>query len=601
MRRLSNRKKVLIPMKTNYSLKDHIDDVSKSSFRNAFAKMKPLLVHEKKGIIIAFIAVIANAFFNLVGPLGIGYTIDRYIIPQDFQGVLMAGVILLVIFVAAFISNYVQMRVMGGVAQRTLWQLRNDLFTKLQDLPLAFFNQNKAGDLISRVNSDTEKVNEFFSQGLMRFVGSVVMVVGAGIFILAINWKLGTATLIPALFIIIFTHAVSRWVGRVNKKSLTTSGLLSGEIQETIANFKVILAFNRRDYFKKRFAEINNNNYKAAFRAGVANELFTPTFEWMGNIALVIVLGFGLYLIASGQLALGLLVSFVIYVTRFYDPLREMARLWATLQTALAAWDRIGIILNLTSNLAVIPADTLKRTGKGLLEFRQVSFGYSDGREVLHKVTFVFEKGKTYALVGPTGGGKTTTASLIARLYDPTSGEVYLDGKDIRSYDPKERAQKIGFILQEPFLFSGTIKENLLYGLDAYATLGDAELAAVMEKFGFTSLVSRFEKGLDTLIGSSGMLSLGERQIVAFMRAVLREPELLILDEATANIDTITEKILDEILAKLPPTTTRVIIAHRLNTIANADDIFFVNGGEVKEAGSMEHAVEMLLHGKRES
>ena len=588
-------------MKTSYSLKDHIDDAPQRSFKSAFAKMKPLLIQEKKGIIIAFVAVIANAFFNLVGPLGIGYTIDTYIIPQDYQGVLIAGVVLLGIFIAAFISNYVQMRVMGGVAQRTLWQLRNDLFAKLQDLPLAFFNQNKAGDLISRVNSDTEKVNEFFSQGLMRFVGSVVMVGGAGIFIVAINWKLGAASLIPALFIVIFTQVVARWVGRVNKKSLTTSGLLSGEIQETIANFKVILAFNRRDYFKKRFAEVNGNNFKAAFRAGVANELFTPTFEWMGNIALVIVLGFGLYLIASGQLAIGLLVSFVIYVTRFYDPLREMARLWATLQTALAAWDRIGIILHLTSDVAVIPAETLKHTGKGLLEFRQVSFGYPEGREVLHKVNFVFEKGKTYALVGPTGGGKTTTASLIARLYDPTSGEVYLDGKDIRSYDPKVRAQKIGFILQEPFLFSGTIKDNLLYGLDTYATMTDVELATVMEKFGFTGLVSRFEKGLDTSIGSSGMLSLGERQIIAFMRAVLREPELLILDEATANIDTITEKILDEILAKLPPTTTRVIIAHRLNTIANADDIFFVNGGEIKEAGSMEHAVEMLLHGKRAS
>ncbi|MEK7646622.1 MAG: ABC transporter ATP-binding protein [Patescibacteria group bacterium] len=588
-------------MKTNYSLKDHIDDTRKGSFLGAFRKMLPLLAQEKKGIIVAFIAVLANSLFNLLGPLGIGYTIDRYVIPGDYRGVVVAGVALAVIFVIAFVSNYVQIRVMGGVAQRTLWQLRNDLFVQIQALPLAFFNQNKAGDLISRVNSDTEKVNEFFSQGLMRFVGSVFMVMGAGIFILAIQWKLGIGALLPAVVIVIFTQVVSAWVGRVNKKSLSAGGNLSGEIQETIANFKVIIAFNRRDYFKKRFGEANTANFKAAFGAGVANELFTPTFEWMGNIALVIVMAFGLYLVGTGELAIGLLVSYVIYVTRFYDPLREMARLWSTLQTALAAWDRIGIILHMKSDLEVISAEGQAPSGAGLLEFKDVSFGYPDGKEVLHHVNFVFEKGKTYALVGPTGGGKTTTASLIARLYDPTSGTVYLSGKDIRSYEASERTRKIGFILQEPFLFSGTIKDNLFYGLPEYQHITDEEAMRVVEKFNVTALVSRFEQGLATSIGSSSKLSLGEKQIIAFMRAIIREPELLILDEATANIDTITEKILEDILAKLPASTTRVIIAHRLNTIANADDIFFVNAGTITEAGSMEHAVEMLLHGKRQS
>ncbi len=228
-----------------------------------------------------------------------------------------------------------------------------------------------------------------------------------------------------------------------------------------------------------------------------------------------------------------------------------------------------------------------------------MSFGY-ETKQVLRKVNFIFEKGKTYALVGPTGGGKTTTASLIARLYDPTAGTIYFNGKDIRSVDSSERAYKIGFILQEPFLFTGTVKENLLYGSTAYDKLGDDEFLKMMNDYGFMPLVEKFEKGFETKIDTATM-SLGQRQIIAFIRAVLRKPEILILDEATANIDTITEKILEDILSKLPKETTRVIIAHRLNTIANADDIFFVNGGEVKEAGSMEHAVEMLLHGKRQS
>jgi ATP-binding cassette subfamily B protein len=217
-------------------------------------------------------------------------------------------------------------------------------------------------------------------------------------------------------------------------------------------------------------------------------------------------------------------------------------------------------------------------------------------------VIFTLEHGKTYALVGPTGGGKTTTASLMARLYDPTLGSVYLNGHDIRTYDAAERTKKIGFILQEPILFSGTVRENILYGNEVYKDFSNEALVKVIHDAGLESLLARFEGGLEAKVATSGdALSLGQKQLIAFMRVVLRDPELLILDEATANIDTVTEQLLEDILKKLPERTTRVIIAHRLNTIENADEIFFVNGGEVTRAGSMEHAVDMLLHGKRES
>lgn len=604
-------------MKNNYSLKDLIDSKEgngkSTSPLKALAKMLPLLKKERKWILVALIAVFCNALFNLIGPLGVGYTINKYVITSDYKGILYSSLILFSIFILAYISNYIQMRVMGGVTQRILWQLRNDLFLKIQELPLSFFNQNKTGDLISRINRDTEKVNEFFSQGLIRFASNIFLIIGAGVFILFINFILAAAALLPGVFLIIFTQIVSAWVGRVNKDSSSASGQLSAEIQESITNFKVILAFNRRDYFKKRFMDVNSENFKKAFRASIANELFTPVFEWMGNIALIVVLGYGLVLISQGNFAVGFLVSFVIYVTRFYDPLREMARLWSTFQTALAAWNRINVILHLKSDLQVLEGDeNSPDDGKGLIEFRNVSFGYSNSeivdnkkivteKKVLENINFIFEKGKTYALVGPTGGGKTTAASLIARLYDPSSGVIYLSGKDIRKYDFETRTKKIGFILQEPFLFTGTVKDNLLYGLKHLQDLNEVELDNVLKKFGFDKLISRFEKGLNTPVDSSGITSLGERQLIAFMRAVLHEPEILILDEATANVDTVTEKLLEEILNKLPKETTRVIIAHRLNTIANADDIFFVNGGEIREAGSMEHAVDMLLHGKRSS
>jgi ATP-binding cassette subfamily B protein len=303
----------------------------------------------------------------------------------------------------------------------------------------------------------------------------------------------------------------------------------------------------------------------------------------------------------NGHFSIGLLISFIAYVTNFYNPLRQLAALWASFQVAMAAWDRISLILSLKTNLHLTD-DPKCIPSASYLSFNNVSFRYPNGKEVLHKVSFNLERGRTYAFVGPTGGGKTTTASLIARLYDATRGTILLDGKDIRSYTPEERSRKIGFILQEPFLLLGTIRENILYGNTSHRNLSDQQFTDAISKAGFESLLERFDQGLDTKVQTTGDgISLGQKQLIAFMRAILRKPELLILDEATANIDTVTEQLLDSILKKLPELTTLVIIAHRLNTIENADEIFFVNTGNVVHAGTFKDAVDLLLHGKNES
>jgi len=313
------------------------------------------------------------------------------------------------------------------------------------------------------------------------------------------------------------------------------------------------------------------------------------------------VLAFGIYLISIGDIGIGGLIAYLSYATLFYNPLRQLATLWANFQLAMAGWDRISQILSLETNLVKLNSNVVEPSAP-LLEFRNVHFGYVEGQEILHNISFKLEKGKTYALVGPTGGGKTTTASLIARLYDPTAGTILLDGKDLRSYDPIDKTNKIGFILQEPFLFTGTVKENILYGNALYRDYTNEQLEKVITDANLESLLALFEQGLETKVVSSGdSVSLGQKQLIAFMRAVLRNPDILILDEATANIDTITEKLLEDILNKLPETTTRVIIAHRLNTIRNADEIFFVNSGEVTRAGSLDDAMNMLLQGKRVS
>jgi len=591
---------------TNYNLNNTaVKDAKKTSNFSALRKLVNLLPEQRGKLIWALIVILIYSILTMVGPYIVGVTINKYILNKDYSGVLRNCGWLLLTYCCVLVLVYLRTILMGDFGQHLLFTLRNTLFNKLQELPAAFFSQNKAGDLISRINNDTDKINQFFSQSLMQFVSSFFFIIGAGIALVAVNWRLGLATLAPAVLIWIFTKLTTPWVKRKNAANLKSVGGMSAEIQESLDNFKVIIAFNRRDYFRKRFDKANKTQYSSAIKAGIANNIFAPVYGLASSLGQLAVLTYGIYLITTGQFTAGFFITFFAYVSYFYDPLRQMAALWAGFQVALAAWDRIAQILNLQSDLVTTPGLSIVRDENNtpaLLEFQHVSFHYPDGTEVLHNNSFRMEKGKTYALVGPTGGGKTTTASLIARLYDPTSGRVLLDGQELRSYTAAERTRKIGFILQEPFLFSGTVKDNILFGNEQYYNLSKEELAAVIEKSNLHTLLSRFDAGLDTMVSSGGDgISLGQRQLIAFMRAVLRNPDLLILDEATANIDTVTEKMLEDILQRLPASTTRVIIAHRLNTIENADEIFFVNAGTITRSGSLDQAVDMLLHGKRVS
>ncbi len=585
----------------NYNLYDIQKQMGKKGSSSPIRKLFELIGGERRNLFFAFLAIIANAVATLLGPLVVGYTIDEYIETGNMQGVWVYSAILLAIYLVALAANYLQTRLMGAIGLRMLYSLRNAVFTKIESFPVDFFNQNKSGDLISRINNDTDKLNQFFSQSLMRFLSDIIMMTGAGIFLIAINPELGGASLVPALFILIFTKLISPWVKKKNAASLKSTGGLSGEVQESLTNFKTIIAFNRRDFFRNRFEEANRENYKNAVGAGLANNLLMPVYTFFTNMAQLVVLSLGIYMILQGSFTVGFLISFLSYTNRFYNPLKQLAALWASFQTALAAWDRIALILNLESDRA-IQAEEKAPDSKALLSFREVYFNYHDSGEVLTEVSFDLESGKTYAFIGPTGGGKSTSAALISRLYDPVKGTVFLEGKDIRSFSDKDRSEKIGFILQEPFLFSGTLKENILFGNEKYKALSDEEINKRLAEYHLDVLMEKFDDGLETEVGAAGdALSLGQKQLIAFIRAILREPRILILDEATANIDTVTEQLLEDILQKLPGETTKVIIAHRLNTIENADEIFFVNAGRIIPAGSMEHAISMLMAENRVS
>jgi len=587
-------------MSTKYKLETTKAVAAKRSLRAGIKRFVPVIVPERRYLAVAVAAMLVSSGATLIGPVIIGRAVDTYVRLKDSRGLLLSAALLLAVYVIGVVASYTQIRTMGGVGRRVLFTVRNVVFAKLQELPLAFFTENKAGDLISRLNNDTDKLNQFVAQALMQFVSSLFLMTGVAIFVLSLNFRLGIAALLPAIGVFAVTKATGAWVKRRNMRSMQTLGGLSAEVQESLHNFKVVVAFNRLDYFQRKFKAANDTNYAASVAAGFANNIFMPMYGFAHNLAMLLVLAYGIILIGATETTAGLLIGFLLYVNNFYGPMRQLATVWSSFQLALAALDRISEVLALESDMPVLAAGPPESTS--ILQFRKVHFQYPGGKEVLHDITLELEKGTVYALVGPTGGGKTTTASVMARLYDPTTGSIFLDGRDIRSLPPAERARKIGVIPQEPFLFTGTVRDNIVYGNEDYAHSSTEQLVDVLERSNLSGLLSRFPEGLQTKVASSGnSISLGQKQLIAFMRATLRNPELLILDEATANIDTITEQLLEEILAKLPSQTTKVIIAHRLNTIDKVNQIFFVNSGAITLAGSMEHALEMLLHDKRAS
>jgi ATP-binding cassette subfamily B protein len=585
----------------DYALKPAAQGEGRKSLGFAIRTLAPLLGDEKKYLSIALACVTVTTAVNLVAPMLIARVIDTAMARADYGLLLRYATALGLAYIASLSTSYLQTINMGTVGRNLLYKLRNRLFAKLSSLPIAFFAQNKAGDLISRVNNDSEKINQFFAQALMQFFGAFFVIIGSAIVLLALNWRLGLAALAPALVMLILTRQVSPWVKATNRRGLETLGALSGDVQESLGNFKVIVAFNRTDFFREKFDRANQMNFRASIAAGIAAGVFTPLYTLAGAAGSIVVLGLGVWLISRGLLTVGLLIGYLLYVTAFYNPLRQVAAVWSSLQQALAALERVHEVLGLDSDIVQI-GEAPARRGQGQLSFDHVGFSYPNGKRVLEDVSLTLQRGKTYALVGPTGGGKTTTAMLMARLYDPSEGMVRLDGKDIRAYSPTERAAKIGFILQEPLLFSGTVRDNIVYANGELAGLDDEELMRRLTAHGLAGFLDRFSEGLATPTNAAGdALSLGQKQLIAFMRAVLRRPEILILDEATANIDTVTEQLLEQVLERLPATTTKVIIAHRLNTIRNADDIFFVGGGALTEAGSMDHALDMLLNARRVS
>lgn len=564
------------------------------SFEESLATILPLFVGETRNLIIIIITVLINIGTGVITPYIITRAIDGPIANKDIQTLAIMSIGLVILYIISAIAAYGQARIMGYVSQRVLFRLRAKVFSSLQSLPIDFFNRNKAGDLISRINNDTNKINQFLSEGVLRFTSLFFSLIGIAAMMLYLNWQLASIVFILTAIILIITRIATPFIEGVNKVGLENQGALSSEVQEGLLNFNAIVAFQIQDYYQNNFNKISQAVYSSKIQTNILNDSIAPLYTFVANLSQIILLAIGVSFILSGSITIGLLIGFLAYAQKFFEPLRILGSIVGSLQAALAAWTRVQEIISLESNL-ILEEDKSglqKRKTKHILEFENVSFGY-DEKQILKNMNFNLEQGKTYALVGPTGGGKSTTASLMARLYDPQQGLVKLYNKDIRTYTEEDRTKAIGFILQEPFLFSGTIGDNIKYGNPDLANKSNAELIEILKDNNLLDLISGFENGVATNIENNG-ISIGQKQIISFIRVLLRRPQLLILDEATANIDTVTEQNLQDIINQLPDTTTKVIIAHRLNTIKKADQIFFINQGILTPAEDFQHALDLI-------
>jgi ATP-binding cassette subfamily B multidrug efflux pump len=555
--------------------------------------LRELGAHRRQ-LFLGLALVALGAISQAVGPWLIGRAIDRDILGDDPSGLLRTMALLLWVYVGGTLAQRGQIRQVGAVGQRILASLRERIFGRLLRLPLGFFDRRPVGDLMSRVTNDVDTLNQLFSQGLTQLLGSLFSLIGIVVAMVVLDWRLALVcfTIIPVMLLTnVFFARRARQAFRTTRE---TVGDVTAGLQEEIVGVREAQAFNRTEANIARFRERNAANRVANVQAVAITSAFAPTIDVLSTLATAVVIGFGGYLVVTGNLTVGLLTAFLIYVQQFFRPIQLASQVYTQAQAALAGAERIYAILDEPTEPEDPPdAKKLDRV-EGRIEFDRVTFAYEPGRPVLHDVSFVVEPGQTVALVGPTGAGKTTIANLVPRFYDATGGTVRVDGRDVREVERRSLRDRIATVLQEPFLFSGTVAENIAYGREG-ASREEVEAAArAVSAHGF---ISALPEGYDNPLGAGGgTLSGGQRQLVSFARAVLADPRILILDEATSNVDTRTEALIQRALARLLKGRTSVVIAHRLSTIRDADLILVIENGRVAERGT--HASLLAAGGR---
>lgn len=527
--------------------------------------------------------VIVSAGTQAASPFLIGQAVDEVIVNLDYAGLSRTMWMLLGVYLIGMIAMRFQMYLMNWASQRVLSDLRTQIMERVQRLSLKYLEAKESGDLMSRLVNDIDAINSFLSQGLTQMIGSSFALIGIVIAMFFLNWQLALATLAIVPVMVLTTGQFARRARQAFRRTRSTIGDVSANLQEELGGVKVAKAFHRGQENINRFSRRNAANRDANVQANTITSAFAPAMDVLSTIDTAIVVGYGGYLAVSGQIGVGLVVAFLQYVQNFFRPIQTVAQVWTLAQSAFAATERLFELIDTEPEIQDA-ADAIELPKiKGRVTIKDVSFSYKPDEMVLNKVSFEAQPGKTLAIVGPTGAGKTTLIGLISRFYDVDSGAILIDGHDVRSITQHSLHSQMGMVLQEPFLFSGTIMENIRYGrLEA----SDEEVQAAAKVANAHDFINRLPGDYQTDVGERGnLLSLGQRQLISIARAILADPRILILDEATASVDTLTEALIQKGLNKLLKGRTSFVIAHRLSTVRNADHIIVLDQGRLVEQG----------------
>ena len=551
---------------------------------DALRRLVPYLGAYKAALYLVLAFVLISTLLGLIGPYLMGKAIDGFIASKDIAGLAVIAAWMLVIFVVGNLADAISGWMMAGISQKALKKVRTDLFGHLQTLPLRFFDNHTAGELMSRLTNDIDAINQAVSQNVVALLASVLSLLGilVAMFVLNVWLALSAVVVVPIMFW--FTNFVARYTRKGFRELQKSLGNLNGVMEEAISGQRVVKAFRRNEAVIDNFRLHNREVFRSAVYANSYALLLMPLTNQLGNLFVIAIAGLGGWLALKNLATVGTIVTFISYGRNFINPLRQLANMYNSIQAALAGSERVFEIIDTPSEVDDAPEAAPLNKARGQVTFENVGFGYTPGKPIIKNMSLEARPGATVALVGPTGAGKTTLVNLLTRFYEIDSGSICIDGRDIRQVKKDHLRRELGLVLQDTFLFGATVMENIRYGrLDAT----DEQVVEAARMADADDFIRKLPQGYQTVLSErASNLSQGQRQMLSIARAILADPSILILDEATSSVDTRTEVRIQKALLRLMEGRTSFVIAHRLSTVRDADELLVIRDGEIVEKGN---------------